>query len=79
MEKKDIKKLEHYEKILNMPTWRVKAYVRWRKNRHKTNWSKNPVKRYRYCLHEWRWFIFQNYSFWYSTKHWVGAYLGLVR
>lgn len=73
--------------IEEMPKWRQRAYKKWLKNRMTTEWSNNPIKRAKYCLHEWRWFMTQwnekkqepTYTFWPWTKHWILAYFGIVR
>ena len=54
-------------------------YKKWFKNRFKTEWSKNLIKKFKYCLHEWRWFMCNGYSFKCATKHWIGVYFGLVK
>ncbi len=80
MDKKDIKALEHYERIFTLSMWRKKAYLKWRENRYSTEWSKNFIKRFKYCLHEWRWWAFQTNSTWSgNTKHWIGVYIGLTK
>lgn len=60
--------------------WRKNAYEKWSENRFKTEWSNNPIKRFKYCLHEWRWNAFHSQITWFSnTYHWFKIYLGVLR
>ena len=64
---------------MKMSNWRTRAKEKWTKNRGK-NWqyNSNPIERFRYCLHEWRWCAFNDSMSWFSnTIWWVKGYLGV--
>lgn len=52
---------------------------KWSKNKGKTKWSKHPIKRFRYCIHEFRWMVINGYPKWYAFKNWTLCYFGLQK
>lgn len=52
-------------------------YKKWTSNRFKTKWSKNPIKRFRYCIHEYQHMIINGYPKVYAIRHWMLCYIGL--
>ena len=56
------------------------AKEQWKKAQYITKWNNNPIDRYRYCLHEYQWDIFNtkisiNSARWF----WIQVYFGLIK